>query len=211
MRILWTYRKLDRVPSNVLEWAMRKNGIPEVFVGSVMCLYERAETRVRVDSELSEEFEVDVVTALAIEGVLSELLYTEDLVLMSETFKGLGNKLLKLVEAFESKGFNGSLGETDVMVSGGITKDGMSKGKADPCGVCSLRVNDNSALCLQCVKWLHCRCAGVKRVNPKCSRNFTCRKCEGNIREVVEQEEKLCDEVETVMEFTYLSGRVRML
>ena len=34
-------------------------------------------------------------------------------------------------------------------------------------------------------------------------RNFTCRKCEGNIGEAVEQEEKLCDEVETVSEFTY--------
>ena len=28
------------VPRNVLEWAMRKKGIPEVLVISVMCLYE---------------------------------------------------------------------------------------------------------------------------------------------------------------------------
>ena len=33
-------------------------------------------------------------------------------------------------------------------------------------------------------------------------RNFTCRKCEGNIGEAVEQEGKSCDEVETVGEFT---------
>ena len=32
----------------------------------------------------------------------------------------------------------------------------------------------------------------------KFSRNFTCRKCEGNIGEAVEQEEMLCDEVETL-------------
>ena len=31
-----------------------------------------------------------------------------------------------------------------VMVCGGITKDGMSKSKVDPCGVCSLRVKANS-------------------------------------------------------------------
>ena len=37
--------------------------------------------------------------------------------------------------------------------------------------------------------------------------NFAC-KCDGNIGEVVEQEEKLCYEVETVREFTYLAGRV---
>ena len=38
--------------------------------------------------------------------------------------------------------------------------------------------------------------------------NFACRKCEGNIREVVEQEEKLCDEVKIVREVTYLGDRV---
>ena len=39
---------------------MRKKGIPEVLVRSVMSLYEGAKTRVRVDSELSEEFDVKV-------------------------------------------------------------------------------------------------------------------------------------------------------
>ena len=39
---------------------MRKKGIPEVFVVSVMSLCEGAKTRVSVDSVLSEEFEVKV-------------------------------------------------------------------------------------------------------------------------------------------------------
>ena len=34
------------------------------------------------------------------------------------------------------------------------------------------------------------------------------QKCEGNIGEAVEQEVKLCDEVETVSELTYLGDRV---
>ena len=66
-----------------------------------MSLYEGTKTRVRVDSELSEEFEVsvgmhqgsllshflfaDVVTELDREGAPSELLYADDLFLMSET------------------------------------------------------------------------------------------------------------------------------
>ena len=45
-------------------------------------------------------------------------------------------------------------------------------------------------------------------VTQKSSRNFTCRKYEGNIGETLEQEEKLCDEVETVREFSYLGDRV---
>ena len=39
---------------------MRKKGIPDVLVRSVMSMYEGVKTRVRVESELSEEFEVKV-------------------------------------------------------------------------------------------------------------------------------------------------------
>ena len=35
------------------------------------------------------------------------------------------------------------------MVSGSITKDGLSKNKVDPCVVCSLKVKANSAICVQ--------------------------------------------------------------
>ena len=101
------------------------------------------------------------------EGELSELLYADDLVLMSETIEGLRNKFIKWKEAFESKCLKVSLWKTKVMVSGGITYDGMSKSKVDPCGVWSLRAKANSVLCLPCGKRIHGRCAGVKRVTPK--------------------------------------------
>ena len=94
------------------------------------------------------------------------------------------------------------------MACGSITKDGMTKSKVDPCGVYSLRAKANSALCLQCGKWIHGRCAEMKMVIPMFSRNIIYKKCEGNIGEAMEQEVKLCDEVETVSEFTYLSDRV---
>ena len=48
----------------------------------------------------------------------------------------------------------------------------------------------------------------MERVTPKYSRNLACRKCEGNIGEALEYEKKLCDEVETIREFTYLDDRV---
>ena len=34
----------DRVPRKVLKWIMRKKGIPEVLIRSVMSLYEGAKT-----------------------------------------------------------------------------------------------------------------------------------------------------------------------
>ena len=81
----------------------------------------------------------------------------------------------------------------------------MSKSKVDPCGVCSLRVKVNSVLCLQRDKLIH---SSVNMVIPNLSINLTCRKCDGNIGEAVEQEEKLCDDVKTVSEFTYLGDMV---
>ena len=89
---------------------------------------------------------------------------------MSETFEGLRNKLLNW-KAFESNGLKVNLGKTKVMVSGGITKDEMCKSNIYPCEVCSLTAKANSVLCLQCGKWIHGRCAGVKMLTAKLSRN----------------------------------------
>ena len=53
-------KAFDKVPMKVLEWAMRKKGIPEVLVRSVMSLYEGEKIRVSLDSEFLEEFEAKV-------------------------------------------------------------------------------------------------------------------------------------------------------
>ena len=45
-------------------------------------------------------------------------------------------------------------------------------------------------------------------VTPRFSKHLACRKCEGIIEVAVKQEERLCDEVETVRESTYLGDRV---
>ena len=96
-------KAFDRVPRKVMKWALRKKRLAEVLVQAVMSLYEGSRTKVRVGSGTSDEFGVrvgvhqgsvlspltfaivvDVVTEHAREGLLNEILYANDLMLMSE-------------------------------------------------------------------------------------------------------------------------------
>ena len=107
-------KAFDGVPKKVMEWALRKKGLAEVLVQAVMSLYEGSRTKVRVGSRTSEEFGVrvgvhqrsvlspliftivvDVVTEHAREGLLYEILYADDLVLMSETMDDLRKRFQK--------------------------------------------------------------------------------------------------------------------
>ena len=65
---------------------------------------------------------VDIVSEFSREDEMSELLYTDDIVLMSETIKGLRNLFLKWMEAFVSKVFKIGLMNTKLMVRGGSIK-----------------------------------------------------------------------------------------
>ena len=101
-------KAFDIMPRKVMKRAMRMKGLSEVMVRAVMSLYDGPKTRVRVGSAYSEEFEVKVgvhqgcvlspllfaiivddITENARRGVVNELLYADDLVLMSETIEDL--------------------------------------------------------------------------------------------------------------------------
>ena len=174
-------KAFDRDPRKVMEWAMRKKGLSEVIVRAVMSLYHGAKTKVRVGYELSQEFlvqvgvhqgfvlsplllaiTVDVISENAREGLMNEILYADDLVLMSESMENLKEKFLKWKEVFESKGLKVNLKKTKVMVSG--SKGEKLKSKLDPCAKSGKRVMVNSVVCTKCGKWVHGRCAKTKRV-----------------------------------------------
>ena len=61
---------------------------------------------------------VDVVTENVRNGLMSEMLYVDDLVLMSEMMEGLREKFWKWKEAFNSKRLQVNLGMTKKEVSG---------------------------------------------------------------------------------------------
>ena len=166
---------------------MRKRGISEAMVRTVMSFYEDAKTRLRVGLELSEKFkvklgghkgsalspllfaiEVDVITENVRNGLMSEMFYADDLILTSEARA----KFWKWKEAFESKGLKVNLRKAKVVVSG--AEGEVTVSKIDPCGICGKRVRENSVLCVKCRKWIHGRCAKVKRVTLWLGRNVVC-------------------------------------
>ena len=145
-------KAFDRVPKKVMEWAMRKKGLSEVTVQAVMSLYDGAETRVRVGSAYSEEFQVkdgvhqgsvlspllfaivvDIIAENARRGVVNELLYADDLVIMSEDMEDLKERFWNCKDALESKGLKVNTRKTKVMVSG-------SEGESWPIQCCAQNV-----------------------------------------------------------------------
>ena len=63
------------------------------------------------------------------EGVLNELLYVDNIALISKTVKGLGNKFRKLKETFGIKGLMVNIWKTKVMSRRGISLDGSFRSK----------------------------------------------------------------------------------
>ena len=161
-------KAFDRVPRKVMELAMRKKGPSEIMVRAVMSLYDGAKTRVRVGCAYSEEFEVkvgvrqgsvlspllfaivvDVITENARSGVVNELLYADELVIMSKDMEDLKDRFWNWKDALESKGLKVNTRKTKMMVSG--SEGELFKSEIDPCGVCGRRVMANSVLYTKCV------------------------------------------------------------
>ena len=218
-------KAVDRVPRKVMEWTLRKKSLPEMLVKAGMSLNEGSRTKVRVGSGLSEEFGVrvgvhqgsvisplifaivvDAVTEQAREGLLNEILYADDLVLMSKNLEDLRERFQRWRGALESKGMKVNIRKTKMMVSGA---DGeIVRSKVDPCGICGKRVMSNAVLCTVCKKWIYARCAQTKKVSCSFAQQFICRRCE-DIGDGKEEPVKvLCDEVETVKGFCYLEEEI---
>ena len=90
---------------------------------------------------------VDVTTENA-RVVVNELLYADDLVIMSEDMEDLKERFWNWKDALESRGLKVNTRKTKLMVSG--SEEELIKSKRDPCGVCGKRVMANSVLCTKC-------------------------------------------------------------
>ena len=147
------------------------------------------------------------MTENAREGLMKEVLYANDLVLMSEMMEGLKKRFLKWRSAFERKGLMVNLEKMKVMVCGSECE--VIQSRIDPCGICGKRETVNSVLCTKCNKWIHARCSKLKKVTTSAARFLVCSKCNKATSGVGEvQQNIMCDEVETVKGFCYLGDRL---
>lgn len=189
-------KAFDRVPREVVRWALRKLGLEEWLVKAVMTMYEKARTVVKTKHGNSEEFEVkvgvhqgsvlspllfvavmEVLTCEVREGLPWELLYADDLVLMAESMGELKEKVLRWKECMETKGLKVNISKTKVMVSGKNCGDVERTGKW-PCVVCGKGVGNNSVRCTGCGGWVHKRCTDLKGSLDRAEDTFVCKVCE---------------------------------
>jgi hypothetical protein len=94
---------------------------------------------------------MDAVCGGVIEGLLYEILYADDLLLMADSMEELQVKFDKWKDAIEKKGMKVNMGKTKVMVSGDEGERVVSL--VDPCGVCDKRMKAKAVLCVECQSW----------------------------------------------------------
>ena len=171
-------KAFDRVPRDVIWWAMRKLGIDEWLVQS---MYKDVRSRARVGNGYSEEFGVgvgvhqgSVLSPLLFIIVLEalsrefrtdcpwELLYADDLMISAGSKEELLAKVKTWKTEMEKKGLRVNMGKTKIMESG-INLDVLKKSGKYPCGVCLTGVGSNNAIqCDGCKRWVHKKCSGIR-------------------------------------------------
>jgi hypothetical protein len=222
-------KAFDRVPREVVWWALRRLGVEEWLVKVIRAMYEGVTTAVKMNDGESGGIEVKVglhqgsvlspllfiivLEALSTDfraGLPWELFYADDLCLIAETEEKLMVKIRCWKKGMESKGLRVNMSKTKVMCckvgAGQVEKTGKW-----PCGVCRKGVGVNSILCTKCKQWVHKRCSGISaRLNAAAS-DFRCKSCVEGIKGGEEKSEMVIENVgnlEYVNKFCYLGDMI---
>ena len=90
-----------------------------------------------------------------------ELLYADDLVVITESEEDLIKRLNEWKNNVENRGMRVNMNKTEVMISGERQKP-VQKAARWLCGVCGRGVGSNSIQCTSCQKWVHKKCSCIK-------------------------------------------------
>ena len=186
-------KAFDRVPREVIRWALRRQKVPERLINLIMALFYDIKSRVKTLAGISEDFDVDVgvhqgssispllfiivmeeVTKDGRSGGFWDILYADDIVLTAESIEELQDMFNKWNQQLTSKGFKINMNKSKFMISG-KEKCVIETGKF-PCSVCHKGVGANSVQCKKCEKWCHHRCSKLGRVS-EAGENFICPTC----------------------------------
>ncbi|XP_048579357.1 uncharacterized protein LOC125560947 [Nematostella vectensis] len=210
-------KAFDRVPRDILWWAMRSLGLPEWFVSTIQAMYSHASSRVCVSNSLSDSFKVQVgvhqgsvlspflfivvLEALSADlrsGCPWELLYADNLVISSDSLDTLLAKLRIWKQGLESKGLRVNMSKTKILMSG-PDLNSLRDSRKFHCAVCRKGVRSNSIFCSGCSLWVHKKCSNIPgRLTP--NPLFRCRP----LAEVIVDEQRL----EVVDSFCYLGDTI---
>ena len=224
-------KAFDRVPRDVIWWALRELGVEEHVVSVIQTMYSKASTVVKLGAGESREFEVrvgvhqgSVLSPLLFIAVLEaisrrfdrqglpyELLYADDLVIIAETKEELLERIRMWKHGMENMGLRVNMAKTKVLKCQAESVSCVSSGKW-PCGVCKKGVGSNSIQCNKCKKWIHKKCSGIKgklKPDPK----FQCKSCVSEIQNDQRDEQKEIDmgedgKLELVQQFCYLGDMI---
>ena len=222
-------KAFDRVPRNVVWWALRRLGVEEWLITVIRAMYEGVTTAVRTKYGESDSFEVKVgvhqgsvlspllfiivLEALSKEfsvGLPYELFYADDLCLIAETEEELREKINCWKDAMKLKGLRVNMDKTKVMCCEVRSGQAENSGKW-PCAVCRAGVGANSINCSACKQWVHKKCSGLTgSLNVA---GFVCSRCvHGGVREIVEVRRAMeidgDGKVERVGKFCYLGDMI---
>ena len=109
-----------------------------------------------------------------------ELLYVDDLAILSDSLLDLKNRLADWKTSLESHGLCVSVDKTTILVSRAEHIKISARNPECPCGVCTLGVVANSILCTLWNLWVDNKCSGITD-HLTDNRNFVCRKCSSKI------------------------------
>ena len=215
-------KAFDRVPREVIWWSLRRKGVLEREIKVIMEMYTNIETSVKVEYTRSESFDVkvgvhqgsilspllfplvmDEVTKDIREGVVKEMLYADDIVLVGDNWEEVESRYTRWKKALQEKGMKINVNKTKAF----YTRRNFARMQMRkyPCSVCGKGMGRNSMQCTKCKHWVHKRCSGVHESLTR-EKDFTCKKCIPGV--VFEDEDKMIsldgDNIEVVDKFSYL-------
>ena len=216
-------KAFDRIPRAAIRWALRRQLVPERLVSVIMSLYTESRSQVRTPAGTSKPFDIGVgvhqgspLSPLLFITVMEEatkaargegpweLLYADDLVLTAESEDEAVNMFNRWKGEMEKRGLKVNMEKTKTMVTGKGTNERVQSGRW-PCACCGRGVGSNSVLCIECNRWCHKRCSGLR--NLRGVRDFVCPTC---VRGVVNDADNDADLpvnggfLEKVQQFCYL-------